>query len=233
MEIEGGSATPATAAEESAVTHAYFLPCRGRPGRVAISSRWSWQEIRRFLPAPELCEILKPALTQPSDRAIGVYASKKGANAVNATASRILEWAVTGDVLLLKTRDRDDLPTAVLDITADDVYIMHDFAKDAWVRVLCREPSVKTPAPTTMAFPIMNQTNEVPMTKTTMCVPSDRRRTDPRPVYESPLFLAGLAAVLVGGFFVYRRYASGGGAGAFAGGEAGGEGFAAANNLIS
>eukprot|EP00899_Mesostigma_viride_P001528 jgi/Mesvir1/11376/Mv10276-RA.1 len=142
MEIEGGSATPATAAEESAVTHAYFLPCRGRPGRVAISSRWSWQEIRRFLPAPELCEILKPALTQPSDRAIGVYASKKGANAVNATASRILEWAVTGDVLLLKTRDRDDLPTAVLDITADDVYIMHDFAKDAWVRVLCREPSV-------------------------------------------------------------------------------------------
>eukprot|EP00899_Mesostigma_viride_P025107 jgi/Mesvir1/5781/Mv22195-RA.1 len=191
------------------------------------------------------------AAVRPRDR---VYASKKGANAVNATASRILEWAVTGDVLLLKTRDRDDLPTAVLDITADDVYIMHDFAKDAWVRVLCREPSVfviprafrcrqcdkpympvgvKTPAPTTMAFPIMNQTNEVPMTKTTMCVPSDRRRTDPRPVYESPLFLAGLAAVLVGGFFVYRRYASGGGAGAFAGGEAGGEGFAAANNLIS
>lgn len=55
----------------------------------------------------------------------------------------------------------------------------------------------------------MNQTNEVPASKLAMSVPSDRRRTDPRPVYESPVFIAGALAVLIGGYLVYRRYASG------------------------
>lgn len=131
---------------DASTVHAYLVPCHGAGARVPVSPRWSWTDIRRYIALPELWDILRPPKPNSDPgRAVGVYASKN-AQPWNAAATRMLGTKIAGDVLLVKTMDENDRPTAVLDITQDESYLLNDFSKDAWIGFLCRKPSENAPA---------------------------------------------------------------------------------------